>query len=124
MAAAMNADSAEVEVLAKFVNRLEMLQSSAQGANLNGRSLQQQFLQAQQFYQTQLLPTLLASPSAEGLMAYQTEMNRTLRLLGMDVSFLQSAKNSITMQKRQAQMLERLKTLLEFCRGLQGAMTQ
>jgi len=122
MSAAMPSNSAEADVLATFINLLETLESSVGMANINGRSLQQQFLQAQQFYQTQLLPTLLASPSAEGLVTYQTEINRALRLLGMDVSFLQSAKNSLTLQKRQAQMQQRLTTLLEFCRGLQGAI--
>lgn len=115
-------ESPEEDVLTTFINLLMTLQNTAQGANLDERSLQQQFLQAQQFYQTQLLPTLMASPSAEGLISYQTEINRALRLLGLDVSFLQSAKSSVTVQKRQAQMLERLKTLLEFCRGLQDAL--
>jgi len=120
----MPAPSAEADVLSTFVKLLETLETSIQVANVNCRSLQQQFLQAQQFYQTQLLPTLLASPSAEGLVTYQTEINRALRLLGMDVSFLQSAKNAVTLQKRQAQMRQRLNTLLEFCRGLQGAISQ
>ena len=118
----MPAPSAEADVLSTFVKLLETLETSIQVANVNCRSLLQQFLQAQQFYQTQLLPTLLASPSAEGLVTYQTEINRALRLLGMDVSFLQSAKNAVTLQKRQAQMRQRLNTLLEFCRGLQGAI--
>ncbi|MEM6715675.1 MAG: heterocyst frequency control protein PatD [Cyanobacteria bacterium P01_D01_bin.6] len=120
----MSSDSAEIAVLVHFVERLEVLQRIAKGANVDGRSLQQEFLQAQQLYQTQLLPTLVDSPTAERFLAYQTEINRALRLLGMDVAFLQSAKNALTLQKRQAQMQQRLKTLLEFCQGLQTAMTE
>ncbi|NEQ43214.1 MAG: heterocyst frequency control protein PatD [Leptolyngbya sp. SIOISBB] len=124
MTAKMDSSAAEVDVLAHFVVLLEGLQSQVQSANVNGRSLQQQFLQAQQLYQTQLLPMLVDSPAAERFMAYQTEINRALRLLGLDVAFLQSAKNALTIQKRQAQMQQRLKTLLEFCQGLQTAMAE
>ncbi|NER79976.1 MAG: heterocyst frequency control protein PatD [Leptolyngbya sp. SIO1D8] len=106
-------------LLADFVGALEGLQTSVQRTNIDGRSLQQQFLTVQQLYQQQLLPTLAVSPLATSLTPYQTEMNRAFRLLGMDVTFLQTAKNVMTMQKRQAQMRQRLKTVLEFSRGLQ-----
>lgn len=108
----------EHELLTAFLSLLEGLKSSAGRANVDARSLQQDFLTAQQLYQQQLLPTLMASPAAASLMTYQTEINRALRLLGMDVSFLQTAKNPMTVQKRQAQMQQRLQTLLEFSRGL------
>ncbi|RZM78605.1 heterocyst frequency control protein PatD [Leptolyngbya iicbica] len=119
-----NNDPTAVELLTQFVELLTGVQHCAQAAQVDGRSLQQQFLQAQQLYQTQLLPTLMATPSAERLLSYQTEINRALRLLGMDVAFLQSAKNSLTLQKRQAQMQKQLQTLLEFCQGLQVAMDE
>ena len=124
MTDAADAGATAVELLAQFVEQLEELQKSAQGAQVHGRSLQQAFLQAQQLYQTQLLPALMATPTAERFQSYQTEINRALRLLGMDVAFLQSAKNAMTIQKRQAQMQQQLKTLLEFCQGLQTAMAE
>ena len=105
-------------LLATFIAALERLHTSARQANLDSRSLQQEFLAAQQLYQQQLLPTFMASTEAASLVTYQTEINRALRLLGMDVSFLRTAKNSMTLQKRQAQMQQRLQTLLEFSRGL------
>ena len=101
-----------------FIILLEALYNTVGQANIEGRSLQQDFLTAQQLYQQQLMPTLMASPAAASLMTYQTEINRALRLLGMDVSFLQTAKNPMTVQKRQAQMQQRLQTLLAFSRGL------
>jgi hypothetical protein len=122
MAEATNAEAAGI--LAQFIEQLTGLQTSAQGAPVDGRSLQQEFLQAQQLYQTQLLPALMDTPTAERFQSYQTEINRALRLLGMDVAFLQSAKNAMTIQKRQAQMQQQLKTLLEFCQGLQTAMAE
>lgn len=113
----------ESELLQSFIENLKALQTSAATANVDGRSLQQQFLEAQQLYQQQLLPTLVESPAAASLMTYQTEINRALRLLGMDVTFLQSAKNPMTQQKRQAQMQQRLQTLLEFSQGLQAELS-
>ena len=112
----------EHQLLSVFIEALGALQASVTKANIDGRSLQQQFLETQQLYQQQLLPTLVESPSAATLMTYQTEINRALRLLGMDVTFLQSAKNPTTQQKRQAQMQQRLKTLLEFSQGLQAEL--
>lgn len=106
------------DLLATFITALEKLHTSANQANIDGLSLQQEFLAIQQLYQQQLLPTLMAADSAAPLMTYQTEINRSLRLLGVDVTFLQTAKNSITRQKRQVQMQQRLKTLLDFSRGL------
>ncbi|MDB9525072.1 heterocyst frequency control protein PatD [Oscillatoria sp. CS-180] len=109
------------DLLAAFIAALTNLQTEVSKSTLDGRSLQQQFLATQQLYQQQLLPTLALSPSAAALVGYQTEISRALRLLGMDVAFLQSAKNALTQQKRQVQMQERLKTLLDFGRGLQDA---
>ncbi|MGF1459379.1 MAG: heterocyst frequency control protein PatD [Leptolyngbyaceae cyanobacterium] len=115
--------SAEADILSTFIQQLTTLQSSTCQANLDSTALQEQFLSVQQLYQQQLLPTLLASTSAEGLVTYQTEISRALRLLGMDVAFLQSARNTLTIQKRQTQMQQRLKSLLEFCQGLRAALS-
>jgi phenylacetate-coenzyme A ligase PaaK-like adenylate-forming protein len=112
------------QLLTAFIEALSTLQASACNANIDGRSLHQHFLTAQQLYQQQLLPTLIESPAAASLVTYQTEINRALRLLAMDVNFLQSAKNPLTQQKRQAQMQQRLKTLLEFSQGLQAALSR
>ena len=106
------------DLLNTFITLLEGLKNTVSQANIEARSLQQDFLEAQQLYQQQLLPTLMASPAATALMTYQTEINRALRLLGIDVSFLQTAKNPMTIQKRQAQMRQRVQTLLDFSRGL------
>lgn len=116
-------DLSDTDLLKAFIAGLETLLAGARQSGFEGRSLQKQFLATQQLYQQQLLPTLVASAQASALVTYQTEINRSLRLLGMDVSFLQSAKNPMTQQKRQTQMQQRLKTLLEFSRGLLDELT-
>lgn len=111
-------------LLTAFIHALGELETSVSQSNIDGRSLQQQFLAAQQLYQQQLRPTLMTSPDAEEWVTYQTEINRTFRLLGIDVSFLQTAKNALTVQKRQAQMQQHLQALLKFCHELEQQLTQ
>lgn len=106
-----------LEILTRFITHLEELYARGGQAQMDGRSLQQVFLEAQQLYQQQLLPTLSSTPIA-ATQSYQTEINRALRLLGMDVSFLQAARDPMTAQKRQAQLRQRVQTLLDFSRAL------
>ncbi len=116
----MSADSLSLALtlLDELIAVLEGLMQAVERSQVDGRSLQQQFLQAQQLYQQSLLPTLADVPAASALTPYQTEMNRALRLLGMDVTFLQAAQKSLTVQQRQAQMQQRLTDLLAFARQL------
>lgn len=114
----MHDRSSALPLLDELVTVLEEVTLMARQANVDGRSLQQQFLQAQQLYQQRVLPTLTALPSEAATLSYQTEISRTLRLLGIDVTFLQAAKNTLTIQKRQQQMQQRLTTLLAFIREL------
>lgn len=80
--------------------------------------LQTTFLEAQQLFQLQILSFNLEElpPAiASRLQSLQTELSKQLRLLAMDISFLQSARQSITAQKRQAQMRDRIDLLLQYC---------
>ena len=76
----------------RLIAQLQQLQTDASALNLAERLLQPQVTSVQQLYQQQLLPALTMSPAASALVTYQTEINRALRLLGMDVTFLRSAK--------------------------------
>jgi hypothetical protein len=100
-------------------SHLQTLVNLVQSANPDGHSLQAQFLLAQQQFQHQLLPLGEDLPSAQPVL---TEINRTLRLLAMDVAFLQAARQSTTTQQRQRQMLEKLSQLQSFCQALEQAI--
>lgn len=100
-------------------SHLQTLVALAESANPDGRALQAQFLLAQQQFQHQMLPLGEDLPSAQPVL---TEINRTLRLLAMDVAFLQTARQSTTAQQRQRQMLEKLGQLLTFCQALEQAI--
>lgn len=100
-------------------SHLQTLRHLASAPQPDGRRLQEQFLLAQQHFQHQILPLGDSYPTAQPAI---TEMNRTFRLLGMDVAFLQAARQSITAQQRQGQMLEKLEQLLGFCDALDQAI--
>ncbi len=80
--------------------------------------LQLQFSELQQFFQLRVASLELAalnSVDASRVQAIHTEINKQLRLLGMDVMFLQAARQPLTAQKRQVQMRDRLHLLLRYC---------
>jgi hypothetical protein len=127
----------------RFIAQVQQLQQAATQANPDGRSLQQQFLTLQQTAQQGVLQLALSSEpetdptdtgaaamvsaptqsTGESLVGYQTEISRALRLLGMDITFLQSARQPQTQQKRQAQIRDRLERLQYYGQGILGQVS-
>jgi hypothetical protein len=113
-----------VESYRAFRRSLEQFQSVC--CQLDGRgsdtrsefqALQQQFQAILAFDLDSLDPALAAN-----LQAYHTEINKQLRLLSMDVIFLQASRQGQTMQQRQQQMDDRVKLLLKYCQALLEAV--
>jgi hypothetical protein len=105
----------------EFSEVLKQLQQTAASIQLDIPKLRHSFLEAQQFFQQQLvtLSTGELEPSYEPrVRAYQTEMSKQLRLLGMDVMFLQAARQEETVEGRQRQLSDRLKTLTSYCNAI------
>lgn len=50
--------------------------------------------------------------------SYQTEIHKQLRLLGTDLTFLQAARQTSTLEQRRTQIQERLTTLIGYCEVL------
>lgn len=111
-----------LKVLQSLTNQLERWGEKCLVANPDGKALQQDFLIIQQTFQTQVLPLADSVANAETVQPILTEMNRTFRLLGTDVAFLQAARKSITVQQRQRQMAEKLKKLSAYCEALTKAL--
>jgi hypothetical protein len=104
-----------------FQQALAQLQSFVSQNNVDGTTLQAEFLEVQQFFQLQIISLELDSLNpveAAYVQSIQTEINKQLRLLGMDVMFLQAARQSVTAQKRQVQMRDRLTQLMQYCEAL------
>ncbi len=97
--------------------RLEQLGQDL--ATIEGTVLKQEVAGLHQWFQTDVLqgtpedglePTL-----AQRLQAYNVEIDRQLRLLSMDSSFLIAARQAATQEQRRQQASDRLKTLLGYC---------
>jgi len=110
------------EAVQNLMNQVNHLKEQCQTANPNGQALQQDFLRIQQTFQTQVLPLADQVAHPETVQPILTEMNRTFRLLGTDVAFMQAARKSMTRQQRQRQMAEKLRQLLAFCEALMKAL--
>lgn len=88
--------------------------------------LKEKFQKVQQGFQEQI-----ARLSGDGLdpavaprwQSLQTEIHRQMRLLEMDLIFLQASRQSATAQTRQAAMNNRIKTLIGYCEGIMGLGT-
>ena len=111
------------QIFKAFSLRLTELQQAATQANPGATSLQSHFLGVQQAFQHQILAfedTTLEAVDQSRIQAYCTEMNKQMRLLGMDIAFLQAARQPVTVQQRQAQIRDRIMRLMDYCKALLG----
>lgn len=101
---------------------LQTLQNQVTQANPDPMKLRSQFLEAQQWFQQKIIgldvDDQLEPADESTVRSYNTEINKHLRLLGMDLTFLQAAKQPTTAQQRQAQIRDRIQTLLAFCQNI------
>ncbi len=96
------------------------LQHQMQQANPEPMAVRSQFLTLQQQFQQEVMALDLADePEAAQILPQQIEINKQMRLLGVDISFLQAARQAHTAQQRQAQILQRLQQILAYCDNVQ-----
>lgn len=98
--------------------RVETMRAIATPRAFNGSALQQSFQATQQHFQQQILLPSMNLDLPPLVRSAQTEINRILRLLSLDVAFLQSARQPETQSQRLQQVGDRLTRLQEFCDGL------
>lgn len=98
-----------------FQSRLVQFQTQLAQSSLAGTALISTLSQLQQFFQSQILAVEAVTHREQSL---QVEMNKQLRLLAIDVTFLQAAKQGATRQQRQQQIQERLTLLIQYCKAL------
>ena len=105
----------------KFKQVLLHLQGMAASVPLDAPKLQQNFLEAQQFFQQHILSLDAGDlePADESrVRSYQTEMSKQLRLVEMCVMFLQAARQPETSINRQQELSRRIQTLVSYCDAL------
>ena len=109
------------EIFQMFSLKLNELQQVATLANPEATSLQSHFLTVQQFFQHSIMTledTALEVMDRSRVQAYRTEMNKQMRLLAMDIAFLQAARQAVTAQQRQAQIRDRIARLIDYCKAV------
>ncbi|MBD2294571.1 heterocyst frequency control protein PatD [Anabaena sphaerica FACHB-251] len=99
----------------EFATLLEQLCSDVTKTQLDAPTLRQCLFELQQWFVQQIV-SLTDLDSRQ--QSYQTEMSKQLRLLEIDVMFLQGARQSATAQARIKTIEERLNTLIRYCQAL------
>ncbi|MCC5657381.1 heterocyst frequency control protein PatD [Nostoc sp. XA010] len=95
-----------------LVTLLEQLRSDAATTQIVSPELRQRVASLQQFFREQIVP--LADENSR-VQSYQTEISKQLRLLAIDVMFLQGARQASTAQTRLQTISDRLTTLIQYC---------
>ncbi len=105
----------------EFAKLLEHLQQAATMTQPDVQGLRQGFLEAQKFFQQQILSldsSDLELTEEPRLRSYQTEISKQLQMLGTDLMFLQAARQPHTATTRQRQISQRLQTLMSYCNAV------
>ena len=79
--------------------------------------------EVQKFFEIQIISldnSQLDQSTASQVKSYLTEMHKELRLLNLDVTFLQASRNPKTTQTRLATIKTRLETLIGYCLNILG----
>lgn len=105
----------------QFKQLLQELQTVATQGNLDRTALLATFGEAQQFFAGQIMGSDsdgLDPPETPLEQSYLTEIHKQLRLLGMDIKFLQASRVLATAQTRQTAASDRINTLIRYCDAL------
>jgi hypothetical protein len=105
----------------EFCQRLSALEALVSQSERDRSAFKSAALDIQKFFQTQISSLdleKLEADVAQRSYAVQVEMDKQLKLLNMDVMFLQAARRATTGDQRVQQVKERLKTLITYCQGL------
>lgn len=101
-----------------FSEQIQQVHSQAATSNLDLPTLRASVVNLQQFFRQQILPLKeeeIEDSYASRVRSIRTEMNKQIRLLEMDVTFLRGAKQSATVQTRLLAICDRLQTLIQYC---------
>lgn len=108
----------QYQKLTQLLNQLQQNISEREAAKILATNKQ-----VQKFFETQIL-TLdnyeLEPSIASQVGSYLTEIHKQLRLLNVDVTFLQASRNPQTTKARLANISDRLETLKGYCLTILG----
>lgn len=105
----------------EFSTALAYLQQSATNATSDPTSLRQNFEHVQKLFHEKILSLdndNLDPSVGSRVQSFLTELNKQMRLLGIDVMFLQASRQSATKEQRLVQIRSRIETLISYCNAL------
>ena len=105
----------------EFSLLVEECQNLATQENLDKVVLFNRSKELMEFFSHRLVPLENADLNPAGrslLQSYITEIHKQLRLVGMDVTFLQASKSKGTTQTRKKAVSDRLQTIIDYCSTL------
>lgn len=115
----MSLSSDKYQVL---VNLLEQLRTDVSNLQVSTPELSGRVATLQKLFTEEIIPLAADANSRE--QSYQTEISKQLRLLAVDVMFLQGAKQTATVQTRLKTIGDRLSILMQYCQAVLQQGTQ
>ena len=94
---------------------LDELRTNVTTDKLNTNQLRLNFTHLQTFFLQQIIPLVNANSQEQ---SYKTEISKQLRLLEVDIMFLQGAKQLTTLQSRLKTIEERIDKLSGYCQAI------
>ena len=94
---------------------LDEFRTNVTVGKLNAGELCPHLAKLQAFFSQQIVPLVDANSREQ---SYKTEISKQLRLLEVDMMFLQGAKQLTTLQARLKTIEERIDTLIRYCQAI------
>ena len=94
---------------------LDEFRANVTAGKLNAGELRPHLAKLQAFFSQQIVPLVDANSREQ---SYKTEISKQLRLLEVDMMFLQGARQSTTLQSRLKTIEERINTLIRYCQAI------
>ncbi|MBD2386939.1 heterocyst frequency control protein PatD [Cylindrospermum sp. FACHB-282] len=94
---------------------LEQLQADATTTQLDAPELRQRLAELQEFFRQEIVSLTDADSRVQ---SFRTEISKQLRLLEVDVMFLQGARQASTAKARLQTISSRLTTLIQYCAAI------
>ena len=94
---------------------LDEFRANVTAGKLNAGELRPHLAKLQAFFSQQIVPLVDANSREK---SYKTEISKQLRLLEVDMMFLQGARQSTTLQSRLKTIEERINTLIRYCQAI------
>lgn len=105
----------------EFLTALLQLQKAAAQPNQESVSLNTALQQVQQIFTNSVLALSLEDldlPVRSRMQSYLTEIHRLMRMLQMDMMFLQASQHRETQQQRRSVFDDRVKNLISWCESI------